>query len=135
MTIHAAVLRSARRARSRGLTLVELIIVITIIGSLMGIIAFAIFQRKAAADKEMAALACKQFRQAVLTYKSRNPEAECVTPDQLKTEKEIDSTTSIKDPWGRPYTIKCDGEEITVCSDGPSKGDPTGQICVPSQKK
>jgi general secretion pathway protein G len=130
-----AKLRAARRARSRGLTLVELIIVITIIGSLMGIIAFAIFQRKASADKEMASLACKQFRQAVLTYKSRNPEAECVTPEQLKTEKEIDSTTSIKDPWGRPYTIKCDGEDITVCSEGPKKGDASGMICVPAAAK
>jgi general secretion pathway protein G len=127
--------RAARRAASRGLTLVELIIVITIIGSLMGIIAFAIFQRKAAADKETAKLACTQFRQSVLTYKQTHPDADCVTPEQLKSEKEIDSTTNIKDPWGSPYRIKCDGEEITVCSIGPDKKEGNDDICVPAAQK
>ncbi len=130
-----ALRRASRRNKTRGLTLVELIIVITIIGSLMGIIAFAIFQRKAAADKETAKLACTQFRQSVLTYKQTHPDAECVTPEQLKSEKEIDSTTNIKDPWGHVYRIKCEGDEISVCSDGPSKGDATGAICVPAAEK
>src|SRR5579883_657844 len=92
--------RAMRRAASRGLTLVELIIVITIIGSLMGIIAFAIFQRKKTADIETARLACTQFRQTVLTYKQTHTDADCVTPDQLKADKAIDSTTNTKDPWG-----------------------------------
>lgn len=133
--LSAARRRAARRAASRGLTLVELIIVITIIGSLMGVIAFAIFQRKATADKETARLACTQFRQSVLTYKQTHPDKECVTPDELKSEKEIDSTTNTKDPWGHPYKIKCDGDEIQVCSDGPNKNDPSGSICVPAAEK
>ena len=123
--------RALRRAAASGLTLVELIIVITIIGSLMGIIAFAIFQRKKTADIETARLACTQFRQTVLTYKQTHTDADCVTPDQLKADKAIDSTTNTKDPWGSVYVISCDGDEITVCSNGPNKTDPSDDICVP----
>lgn len=128
-------LRAARRRRTAGLTLVELIIVITIIGSLMGVIAFAIFQRKAAADKETAKLACTQFRQSVLTYKQTHPDKDCVSPADLKAEKEIDSTTNIKDPWGSVYLIKCEGDEISVCSWGPDKKEGNDDICVPAPEK
>ena len=128
----AAVRRAARRRRTAGLTLVELIIVITIIGSLMGVIAFAIFSSKEKADKKIAALACKQFRTSVLTYKASHPESDCVTPDQLKTEKEIDSTTNLKDPWNMPYVITCEGEDIRVCSTGPDKKPGGDDICEPA---
>jgi general secretion pathway protein G len=128
--------RAGQRRRSRGLTLVELIVVITIIGSLMGIIAFAIFARKKQADIQTAKLACTQYRQTVLTYKQVHTDVDCVQPDQLKSEKEIDSTTSIKDPWGSVFKVVCDGEEIAVISFGPDKKEGTDDdIRVPPLDK
>jgi general secretion pathway protein G len=127
-----AVANHRRRAAMRGLTLVELIIVITIIGSLMGIIAFAIFQRKAEADKQTTKLACTQFRQTVLTYKQTHPDVDCPNVDLLKSEKALDSTTNLKDSWGSKFIITCDGEEIRVCSLGPDKKEGNDDICVPA---
>ena len=131
----AAKRRAARRAASRGLTLVELIIVITIIGSLMGVIAFAVFSQAAKAKVETARIACTQFRQSVLSYKQSQTDVDCPTPEQLKAEKVIDKTTNIKDPWGMTYKIACDGDEIAVISFGPDKKEGTeDDIRVPPRE-
>jgi general secretion pathway protein G len=127
--------RRPLRLHARGLTLVELIIVISIIGSLMGIIAFAIFQRKATADKELAKTACSQFRSAILLYRTTHPDGDCPSPQQLKAEKEIDSTTNIKDAWGIQFKITCD-EEIVCTSAGPDRKEGTDDdIRVPPLEK
>ncbi len=122
---YEATTRARRRARARGLTLVELIIVITIIGVLMGAIAIGIFAQKKKADRGTAEIMCKNLRTSALSFKSTHPDVDCPTPEQLKTEGEIDKTANLKDPWGQLYKLSCDTDEITCQSNGPDKKEGT----------
>ncbi len=88
------------RAHSRGLTLVELVIVITIIGVLTAAISIGVLQAQKRANVGAAKTACSTIRQATMQWKAVNPSSDCATVEQLKTEKDLDTGFSLKDPWG-----------------------------------
>jgi len=115
----------AGRAVSRGLTLVELVIVITIIGVLTAAISIGVLQAQKRANVGAAKTACSTIRQATLQWKAVHPSEDCPTVDQLKTEKDLDTGFSLKDPWGVPYKLGCESDEITCTSSGPDRKEGT----------
>jgi len=125
---------AARRARaaSRGLTLVELIIVITIIGVLTAAISIGVMGAAKKANQGAAKTACNTVRSATMQWKAIHMGEDCPTVEQLKTEKDLDTGFSLKDPWGIPYQLSCDTDEITCTSSGPDKKEGTADdIVVP----
>jgi hypothetical protein len=54
-----------------------------------------------------------------------HPSEDCPTVDQLKAEKILDTGFSLKDPWGQPYKVSCDSDEITCTSPGPDRKEGT----------
>jgi general secretion pathway protein G len=113
------------RAASRGLTLVELVIVITIIGVLTAAISIGVLQAQKRANVGAAKTACSTIRQATMQWKAVNPASDCATVDQLKAEKDLDTGFSLKDPWGGLYKVSCDADEITCTSPGPDRKEGT----------
>ena len=118
------------RVTKRGLTLVELVIVITIIGVVTAAIAVGVIQQQKRANVKAAGLACSTIRDSTTLFMSNTVGAECPTVDQLKKEKFLDTTFSAKDPWGGTYKITCDTDEITVSSPGPDKNPGTDDDIV-----
>ncbi len=124
--------RIMRPAASRGLTLVELVIVITIIGVLTAAISIGVMQAQKRANLGAAKTACNTVRQATMQWKAVHPNEDCPTVDQLKKEKDLDTGFSLKDPWGMPYKVACDSDEITCASPGPDRKEGTeDDILVP----
>ena len=117
--------RARRRAASRGLTLVELIIVITIIGVLTAAISVGLMRAKKTADIGTTATACNTARSAVAMWKSAHPGDDCPTIDQLKKEKFLGSDFNVKDPWNNPIKLACDSDDVTCSSAGPDKKEGT----------
>jgi prepilin-type N-terminal cleavage/methylation domain-containing protein len=117
--------KAARRAASRGLTLIELVIVITIIGALTAAMAIGVMKAKTTADIGTARTACDNVRSAVVQWKAVHPSEDCPTVEQLKSEKILDTGFSLKDPWGTAYKIACDQDEITCTSAGPDRKEGT----------
>jgi general secretion pathway protein G len=113
------------RVASRGLTLVELVIVITIIGVLTAAISIGVLQAQKRANAGAAKTACSTVRSATMQWKAVNPGADCPTVAQLKTERDLDTGFSLKDPWGNFYQLACDTDEITCTSAGPDKKEGT----------
>ncbi len=119
------VARAAPRATSRGLTLVELIVVITIIGVLTAAISVGVMSAKKSADLKLAKTACNTIRDATIQWKAVHAGEDCPTIDQLKKEKILDTGFSVKDPWGIAFKLACDTDEITCTSAGPDRKDGT----------
>jgi general secretion pathway protein G len=130
---HAARRASARsRTTARGLTLVELIIVITIIGVLTAAISIGVMGAAKKANMGAAKTACNTVRQATMQWKAMHSGEDCPSVEQLKTEKDLDTGFNLKDPWGTPYKLGCDSDEITCSSAGPDRKEGTADdIVVP----
>ncbi len=117
--------KKLRRAASRGLTLVELIIVITIIGVLTAAISIGIMGAKKKADIGTTGTACNTARGATVMWKNGHTGDECPTIEQLKQEKFLGSDFAVKDPWGNPLKLSCDVDEITCTTAGPDRKEGT----------
>jgi general secretion pathway protein G len=107
-----------RRAAARGVTLVEVLIVVAIMAVIAGgvtVVAFPQF-RKAKVDAAM--VGCHSVKQAAELYQNLEGTGDaCPTIQDLVRTKKIDGSHT-EDPWGMPYRIDCATGEIRVCSNG-----------------
>jgi general secretion pathway protein G len=117
--------RALRRGASRGLTLVELVIVITIIGVLTAAISIGVVAAQKKANIGAAKTACGTARSATVIWNQDHPTGECPTIEQLKQSKVLDTGFNAKDPWGNPLKMSCDADEIVCTSAGPDRKEGT----------
>jgi general secretion pathway protein G len=105
----------------RGVTLVEILIVVAIIAMVSaGVAVFALPKFKEA-QKKTAETGARVIRSAIQDWQRVNNESSCPTMSQLVQEKHIDSAANTDDPWNQPYTLQCTDDEVIVTSSGPDK--------------
>jgi general secretion pathway protein G len=114
---NAATLKRWLSKARAGLTLIEIMIVIAIIAMIGGGVTFA-FQQQRKAQRQQALSDARQIRSVAQMYYSEHRDA-CPSPQNLIAAGELDARTKINDPWGKPFNIVCNGEELDVTSNGP----------------
>ncbi|HVU03117.1 MAG TPA: type II secretion system protein [Polyangiaceae bacterium] len=123
-TVNTGVVARARRVRravERGVTLVEVLIVVAIIAMVAsGVAVFALPKYKEAQIKQ-AETGARVIRGAIQNWQRVNNEVSCPTIQQLVQEKEIDSATNTQDPWAQDYILQCTDDDVIVASNGPDK--------------
>jgi general secretion pathway protein G len=114
--------RSSRLSAARGMTLIEIMIVVAIIAMVSaGVAAVAIPKMKEAQIKQ-AATGARVIRTAVSQWQlAENEFGECPSVSQLIEDKQLDSGQDTNDPWGQEYAITCADDEVIVASTGPDK--------------
>ena len=120
MQLKAKVLRflaRQRKAAARGMTLIEIMVVLVILGLIAGAIGFNVFQSLKDAQVKTATLDLKALSNSIDLYHVDTGQ----WPDSLqqllpKYVKEIH-----KDPWGKDYAYVRTGEGYDVYSFGPDK--------------
>jgi general secretion pathway protein G len=111
----------ARRALERGVTLVEVLIVVAIIAMVASGVAVFALPRFKEAQIKTAETGARVIRGAVQNWQRVNSESTCPTVSQLVQEKELDSAANTDDPWGEAYSLSCADDDVTVISKGPDK--------------
>ncbi|HEX2882487.1 MAG TPA: prepilin-type N-terminal cleavage/methylation domain-containing protein [Polyangiaceae bacterium] len=110
-----------RKYRSRGFTLIEMMIVIAIIALLSAGIAVGAYDIWKDARKDSAQTDTNTMRHSVSGWLLKNPSEVCPTPEMLISDGIVDEDSARADPWGGPWRISCEEGRITVTSNGPDK--------------
>lgn len=124
-----------QRVAARGVTLVEVLIVVAILSLIAAGVTVAVLPRFRKAGIDTATTNAFQIRHAANRWRAMRGGSDCPTVSQLVQDKEIDSASKIDDPWGSPYKIQCTEDETVVSSPGPDKKEGTpDDISVPAKK-
>ena len=111
-------LRRLRRAAARGVTLVEVLIVVAIMAVISGgvtLVAFPLFKESRI---KIAVQGCMAVKQAAELHMNLEGSADqCPTIQDLVTSKKLDGK-KISDPWGTDYSVICAEGEIHAVSAG-----------------
>lgn len=132
--MHPILARAPRRRRPRGYSLLEILVVLTIVGLLSAAVGFALFQHFQKARIETTRQNALKIRSAAQLYKMGHAGDECPSMKTLVDEQVIDQAGKQTDAWDHPFAIACDEKEnVVVTSFGPDgkKGTPDDIVAPP----
>lgn len=112
-------LRRVRRTASRGVTLVEVLIVVAIMALIAGGVSFGVLPRYREAQVKTAKTNARNIRNVATNHLALK--GDCPSMASMTADKELDSGGDTKDPWGGEFAVSCEGDDITVRSPGPDK--------------
>jgi general secretion pathway protein G len=119
-----------RVPQRRGVTLIEVLIVIAIMSMLASAVAVAVLGIHRDAQRDAAAIDAASLRTLASAWRSRHPNDECPTTARLVADRMLDRGSKAHDPWGTPYVISCSEDEVTVLSAGPDRRQGTADDIV-----
>lgn len=125
-------LTAARAAAGtqRGMTLIEIMVVILIMGLIMGTVGYAVFRYLKRGEKKTTQMRVERVLNALQDWMHdpdvhKEGDRDCpadlnvLVPDFVKPKM-------LKDAWSKPLRIICQGEKVCVYSAGPNKRDENG---------
>jgi prepilin-type N-terminal cleavage/methylation domain-containing protein len=106
MFAHKNVVRVVRKAQ-RGMTLLEIMIVLAILALVMGLVVGPAVMKRFGESKDKIAHATvqKYAYDAYPQWSSAHPDKQC--PEKLEDLNEYMNNKDIKDPWGGTYKMLC----------------------------
>lgn len=130
-----AQVRAARLAAKRGVTLVEILIVLAIVGLIAGSVAAFAVPKFKAASIDTTRQAEMQAQPIADKWHAEHPD-ECPTVEKLKSLRELSPSFNSNDAWGKPFKFDCSGEDVVMISAGPDGKEGTeDDIKVPAPAK
>jgi general secretion pathway protein G len=129
--MHGRVSRVGRSVE-RGVTLIEVMIVVVILGLIASGVAVAVFPRFKEAQVKTTKTSAMELRRATEMWRGMHASDVCPSIDQLRSDKAIDTAAKASDAWDTPFKIQCEDDETIVVSSGPDKKEGTADdIRVP----
>jgi len=110
--------RRLARVGARGVTLVEVLIVVAIMAVISGGVTLVAFPLYRESRIKIGVQGCQTVKQAAELYQNLDATGDaCPTIQDLVTSKKLDGQHA-EDPWGMPFRIDCSEGEIHVWSNG-----------------
>jgi general secretion pathway protein G len=126
-------MRKIGRVWARGLTLVEIMVVIVIMGLISAGIAAAVMTRWQEARIRTTEQSARSLRQIAVGWRLSHEIDACPTAIGLFEEHAIDEAARVRDAWGTPFEIACDADRTVVRSFGPDRAKGTqDDIVIPA---
>ncbi len=110
--------RALRRYAQRGMTLIEIMIVVVIMGLIASAVGLGVFSQARKARVETATTEVRTIEHAVQLWQQDHPNG-CPTVSQLQADRVLNDRTRSKDPWDNDYIVTCENGDVTVRSKGP----------------
>ena len=108
------------RARARGVTLVEVLIVVAILSLIAGGVAIFAIPKFKQAQVDTAKTDTKTLLNVIDTWRMNGHSGtDCPTVEALKADKSLRADQNTNDPWGHPNEIACSADGDGVTSWGP----------------
>ena len=122
--------------RQRGLTLIEILIVLSIIGLISGGIAIVAVRHAMKAKVDTTNIDLRKLHELVSSFRLDHP-GDCPTVKQLADAGYISETSRALDAWDQPYIVACaDSGTHVVSSAGPDgKPGTADDLSVPVARK
>jgi general secretion pathway protein G len=114
-------LHQVRRAAARGLTLVEVMVVIAILGLISAGIAVGVMKRMEEARRSTTETNARALRQVAMGWRLSHEIDACPTAATLVHDGALDEASRTKDAWGTPFAIECEADRTIVRSFGPDR--------------
>lgn len=108
----------ARRSRVRGVTLVEMLIVVAIMALVAGGVGVAALNSWGEAQVKTTAANARTIRGAVKAWWIDHDRGQCPGIDELVSAGTLDRDSPRSDAWGESWRLECNDGEITVLSSG-----------------
>jgi general secretion pathway protein G len=109
------------RPRKRGVTLIEIMVVITIMGFIAGAVAISVVHQMNRAKNEMTHVNAKSLQTIAENWRLDHSTEECPTLERLLKDRLVNRGTKLEDAWNTPFIIECDGEDTNILSMGPDR--------------
>ena len=109
--------RTAASVAQRGMTLIEIMIVIIIMAMIATGVSLAVMKQLDKSRIKDARMGACTIRSAVQLYMADHPR-KCPSLEDLM-DGYLGSKKRVQDPWNQDYTIECEGDEPDVYSAGP----------------
>ena len=133
---------SKRNLRRAGMTLIEIMIVVALLATLMGILMKNVISASNSAKRDQTKIAIGNLVQSLQMYRVHNNkypttaqglDALMTKPDNAKNwQGPYTENNKLKDPWDNAFTYESDGDNITIRSAGPDgKMDTDDDIVYP----
>ena len=107
----------SKRSRARGVTLVEVMIVVVILSLISAGVAIAVLPYLAKGQRETTIMAARTIRAATDQYRAQH-EGTCPTVETLVHESLLDRSSKLTDAWDARFEITCAPDGTTVASNG-----------------
>ena len=111
-------LRSVRRIREAGMTLVEIMIVIVIMALIGTGVTIALLPQLEKANISATETDSASVRQAMVLYRAENP-GDCPDMNDLVEGSYLDGNMRTTDAWDQDYELECEGRDVFAISAGP----------------
>jgi general secretion pathway protein G len=109
--------RRLRRQRQQGMTLIEIMIVLVIIGMIAGAVGFAVLPQLAKAKIKATRADAKKVSGAAELWVAEH--GGCPTVSDLIEDKLLNTHNRTVDAWEHDFNIECDGDGPVASSAGP----------------
>jgi general secretion pathway protein G len=121
---------AAKAVAQRGMTLIEIMVVVLIMGLIMGTVGYAVFRYYKRSQIKTTKLRVTRVLDGVQEWRADNStksdgNSNCpaslneLVPSHFK--KDL-----VRDAWGKELKISCQGEKVCIWSSGPNKRDENG---------
>lgn len=112
---------AAGRQGERGMTLIEIMVVIVIIGVLGSALAYGVFGALGDAKEDICKSQIANVGQIIEAYEAKNGEYPGSLQELAEGKKARLKADNLKDPWRKDLDYRPSGDQFSLCSGGTDK--------------